>query len=97
MTKARPRGEAARVVAAGLLILLILLIILLPTLLFGQPLSVAGLIVLGPGLIGIGVGVLVRRGGAHTLGTGLVIAGAVILAFTVGIIALLLAGWGRGY
>jgi hypothetical protein len=48
----------------------------------------------------LGVGLLVRwRGGANarTLGTSLLIIGAVILALAVSLTALLLAGWGRGY
>jgi hypothetical protein len=45
------------------------------------------------------VGLLLRRGGGtdtRPLGTILVIIGVVLLAFVAALMALLLAGWGRG-
>ena len=93
--EARPR---LRTVGAVIAALLVLLVVLSPTLLFGQSLSAFGLVLMGASLLGVGL--LVRRGGsagARTLGTSLLIIGAVTLALGVGLTALLLAGWGRGY
>jgi len=95
MREARPR---LRTVGAVIAALLVLLVALSPTLLFGQSLSAFGLVVMGASLLGVGL--LGHRGGGtgvRTLGTSLVIIGAVILALGVGLTALLLAGWGRGY
>jgi hypothetical protein len=95
MREPRPRK---RTVGAVIAAVLVLLVALSPTLLFGQSLSAFGLVVMGASLLGVGL--LVRWGGgagARTLGTFLVIIGAVILALAVGLMALLLAGWGRGY
>jgi predicted membrane-bound mannosyltransferase len=95
MREARPR---LRTVGAVIAALLVLLVALSPTLLFGQSLSAFDLVLTGASLLGVGL--LVRWGGgagARTLGTGLLIIGAVILALAVGLTALLLAGWGRGY
>jgi hypothetical protein len=87
-------GTVGAVVAA----VLVLLVALSPTLLFGQPLSAFGLIVTGAGVLGVGL--LGRWGGwagGRTLGIILMAIGAVIVALAVGLLALLLAGWGRGY
>ncbi len=95
MREARPR---LRTVGAVIAAVLVLLVALSPTLLFGQSLSAFGLLVMGASLLGVGL--LVRWGGgagARTLGTSLLIVGAVILALAVGLTGLLLAGWGRGY
>jgi hypothetical protein len=78
--------------------LLVVLVALSPTLLFGEPLSAFGLVLAGASLLGVGL--LVRWGGgarARTFGTSLLIIGAVILTLGVGLTALLLAGWQRGY
>jgi hypothetical protein len=94
MREARP---SLRTVGAVIAAVLLLVVALAPTLLFGQSLSAVGLVVMGASLLGVGL--LVRWGGgtgARTLGTILVIIGAVILALGVGLMALLLAGWGRG-
>jgi hypothetical protein len=95
MKEARPR---LRTVGVAIAALLVLLVALSPTLLFGQSLSAFGLVLTGASLL-IG-GLLLRWGGganARTLGTILVIIGVVVLAFAVGLMALLLAGWERGY
>jgi hypothetical protein len=93
MREARPRLTVGAVIAA----LLVLLVALSPTLLFGQSLSAFGLVLLGASLLGVGLLVRWRGAGARTLGTILVIIGAVILALALGLTALLLAGLGRGY
>jgi len=87
-------GTIGAVIAA----VLVLLVAFSPTLLFGQSPSAFGLIVTGAGVLGVGL--LVRwAGGAgrRTLGTTLVAIGAVIVFLALGLLALLLAGWGRGY
>jgi drug/metabolite transporter (DMT)-like permease len=93
-TRARPRGGSVVVVIA---VLLVLLVALSPTLLFGETLSPVGLIAVGASLLGIGIVVRSRGGGGRALGTVLLIIGGVILAIAVGLTALLLVGWGRGY
>ena len=78
--------------------LVVLLAALSPTLLFSQPLSAFDLVLTGASLIGIGLLVRWRGGaGARTLAGIMVIIGGVIVALGVGLTALLLAGWGRGY
>jgi len=94
MREARPR---LRMVAATIAAPLVLLVVLSPTLLFGQSLSAFGLVLTGGSLLGVGL--LLRWGccaGTRTPGTILVIIGVVLLAFGVGLVALLLAGWGWG-
>ena len=91
MSEGRPR---LRTVGGVIAALLVLLVALSPALLFGEPLSAFGLLLIGAGLLVVGL--LVRwRGGAgvRTFGTSLVIIGAVILALAVGLTALLLAGY----
>ena len=85
-------------VGAAIAAVLVLLVALSPTLLFGESPSAFGLIMTGAGVLGVGL--LVRWGGrtgGRTLGTILVVMGAVIMALGLGLLALLLAGWGRGY
>ena len=87
-------GTAGAVIAA----VLVLFVALSPTLLFGQSLSAFGLVLMGASVLGLGL--LARRGGgarARTLGTILMTIGAVVLVLALGLTALLLAGWGRGY
>jgi hypothetical protein len=94
MREARPR---LRMVGAIIGALLILLVGLSPTLLFGEPLTAFGLILLGGSLL-IG-GMLLRwadGANARTLGTMLLIMGAVLLASGVGLMAALIAGLGWG-
>jgi hypothetical protein len=87
-----------RTVGAIIASLLVLLVVLSPTLLFGESLSAFGLVLVGASLLGVGLIVRLGSGaGARTLGTSLMVMGAVILALGVGLSALLLAGWGRGY
>jgi len=95
MKEARPRQRTVGVAIAALLVLLV---VLSPTLLFGQSLSAFGLLLVGASLLGVGL-FLRWRGGADArmLGTILLIIGVVILAFLVGLMALLLAGLGRPY
>jgi hypothetical protein len=95
MNEARPR---LRTLGAVIAALLVLLVALSPTLLFGQSLSAFGVFLVGAILLCVGLPV--RWGGGacvRTLGTSLLIIGAVILALAVGLTALLIAGWGRGY
>ena len=95
MREARSRLST---VAAVIVALLVLLVAMSPTLLFGERLSGFGLVLMGASLLGAGL--LVRwLGGAsvRTLGTSLVVIGAVILGLGVGLTALLLAGWGWGW
>jgi hypothetical protein len=83
-------------VGAVIAAVLVLLVALSPSLLFGESLSAFGLILMGAGLLGVGLLARWAGGaGARTLGTSLLIIGAVILALGVGLTALLLAG--RGY
>jgi hypothetical protein len=78
MREARSR---LRTLAAVIAALLVLLVALTPTLLFGEPLSALGLILIGGSLLGAGLLVrLGRDGGAWALGTSLVIIGGVILS-----------------
>lgn len=93
--EARPR---LRTVGAAIAALLVLPVALSPTLLFGQSLSAFALVLLGASLLGVGL-LLRWRGGAdaRTLGTILAMIGVLLLAFGVGLMALLLAGWGRPY
>jgi hypothetical protein len=93
--EARPRQ---RTVVIAIAALLVVLVVLSPTLLFGQSLSAFGLLLVGASLLGVGL-VLRWRGGtdARMLGTILLIIGVVTLALVVGLMALLLAGWGRPY
>lgn len=98
MSSMREARTRLRTVGAVIAALLLLLVAFSPTLLFGQSLSAFGLDLMGANLLGVGV--LVRWGGgagARTLGTILVITGAVILGVGIGLTALVLAGWGRGY
>lgn len=95
MSEARPR---LRTVGTAIAALLLVLVALVPTLLFGESLSAGGLILLGGSLLVLGV--LLRWGSganAATLGTILVFLGVMLLAFGVGLLALLLAGgrWGN--
>jgi len=87
MTDARPRLRTVGAILAGLLGVLVLV----PTLLFGEFLSPTGLILLGGSLLVAGA---LLRGGreprAQPLGTVLLILGVVLLAFAVGLLALLL-------
>jgi hypothetical protein len=93
MMAARPR---LRTIGAVIAALLVLLVALSPTLLFGETLNAFGLVLMGA--IFLGIGLLLRGGGGaglRTFGASLLIIGAVILAFGVGLTALLLMGWGR--
>lgn len=95
MREARPSLSTVGAVIAALFVLLVALS---PMLLFGEYPSAIGLILVGASLLGVGL--LVRwRGGANvrTFGTSLAVIGAAVLAFALGLTALLLAGWGRGY
>jgi drug/metabolite transporter (DMT)-like permease len=92
--EARPR---LRTVGAAIAALLVLLVVLSPTLLFGQSVGAFDLLLVAASLLGVGL--LLRRGGGtdtRPLGTILVIIGVVLLAFVAALMALLLAGWGRG-
>jgi hypothetical protein len=93
--EARPRHRTVGIAIAALLVLLV---VLSPTLLFGQSLSAFGLLLVGASLLGVGL-FLRGRGGTDTrmLGTILIIIGIGSLALVVGLMALLLAGWGRPY
>jgi hypothetical protein len=87
--------KRVRVAVAGLLILFVAMS---PTLLFGEPLTPFGLIVLAASVFGVGL--ILRLGGrgeARTLGTMLVVIGVVLLALGAGVLALALGGWGRPY
>lgn len=94
MGRARtPLGTIGAVIAA----VLVLLAVLSPTLLRGRSLSTIDLIVTGAGVLGIGAlarWTLGPRG--RTFATLLVAIGALILALALGLLALLLAGFGRG-
>ena len=77
-------GTVGAVIAA----VLVLLVALSPTLLFGEPISAFGLILMGAILIGIGLLVRWALGArARTLGTMLVAIGAVILVLGLGLTA----------
>jgi hypothetical protein len=87
-------GTFGAVIAA----VLVVLVVLAPTLLFGQSLRAFDLVLMGASLISVGL--LIRwRGGARArdFGTTLGAIGAVILVLSLGLLALLVAGWGRGY
>ena len=83
---------------APLVTVLVLLVALSPTLLFGESSSALGLLFLAAGLLGGGL-VLSRVGGAdvRSIGKLLAIVGAVLLIVSLGLLALLLGGWGRPY
>jgi len=77
-------GTVGAVIAAAL----VLLVALSPTLLFGEPISGFGLILLGASLIGICLLVRWAVGArTRTLGTVLVAIGAVILVLRIGLTA----------
>lgn len=77
-------GTVGAVIAAAL----VLLLALSPTLLFGEPISAFGLVLLGASLIGVGLLVRWAVGArASTLRTMLVAIGAVILVMGVGLTA----------
>ena len=88
MSDGRTRlGTVGAAIAAGL----VLLVALSPTLLFGEPLSAFGLILMGVSLIGVGLLVRWAVGAcARTLGTMLVAIGAVILILGLGLTAFVL-------
>lgn len=94
MSEPRQRLRSVGITIAALLILFVALS---PTLLFGEPLSAFGLILMGGSLLLLGV-LLRWRGGsnARTLGTILAVIGAVVLTSGLGLMALLLAGYGVG-
>ncbi len=95
MREARPR---LRTVGAAVAVVLILVVALSPPLLFGQPLSASGLLLMGGAMLGVGVLLRWRGGaGAPTPGTILAAIGVLLLALGVGLMALLLGGWGRPY
>jgi hypothetical protein len=84
-----------RMVGAIIAALLLLLVALSPMLLFGRSFSGIDLIVMGGSLLGVGL--LLRWAGganARTPGTIVMIIGVGLLGLGVGLIALLLAGWG---
>jgi hypothetical protein len=89
MSEGRTRlGAVGAVIAA----VLVLLVALSPTLLFGEPISGFGLILMGASLIGVGLLVRWAVGArARTLGTMLVAIGAVILVVGLGLTAFVIS------
>jgi drug/metabolite transporter (DMT)-like permease len=87
-----------RTAGAAIAALLVLIVVLSPVLLGGETPSSFELLVLALGVLGLGL-LLRWRGTAHarTLGSALVMLGVVSLAIVVGLIWLLLEGWGRPY
>ncbi len=88
MRAGRAGLRSAGAAVAALLVLFVVL----------SPVSVFDLLVLASTVLGVGL-LLRWRGTAHTrtLGSILVILGVVSLAIVVGLIWLLLQGWGRPY
>lgn len=85
-------------VSAAVAAVLLLLFLVAPPLLFGRALSAFDLLLISVGVLAIGL--LVRMtGGAEIrrLGGILLVIGALLVAVSGALTALLLAGWGRGY
>jgi drug/metabolite transporter (DMT)-like permease len=98
MRAMRAGWDGLRTAGAAIAALLVLFVVLSPMLLRGETPSSLELLVLALGVLGLGL--LLRWKGTartRTLGSVLVMLGAVSLAIVVGLIWLLLEGWGRPY
>jgi hypothetical protein len=97
MTNEDQRRFHAGSLAPTLTALLVLVVFLGPAVLFGEGLSAVGLVIAAAGVLAAGL--LMRKAGGAWRSTGriLMYAGLFAVVIAGGLLALLLAGWGRGY
>ena len=95
MNRARARLGT---ISAAIAVVIVVLILATPPLLFGQPVSAFGLLVMSIGLLAVGWFVRIASGSSgRTIGSLLVVIGALLLAVAGAATVMLLSGWGRGY
>lgn len=95
-TEDQPRFRAGWL-APALAALLVPLVFLGPAVLFGDGLSPVGLVIAAVGVLAAGV-LMRKAGGAwRSAGRILMFVGLFAVVIAGGLVALLLAGWGRGY